>query len=122
MCQTWAFTWGRDHGRYYQPRGYSQDERAHVKNGKDSHTPTPVLPGSIQAVRLIPREHSLAQAELDNLDSAIAELDAALAERVAAAAMYDDIDRRVRVAEERCRLLRLAVQVHVAPASVTVTV
>ena len=76
--------------------------------------PAPAFPQHIQAVRLTPRNYLLAAAELDLLDTAITELDAALAERNAAATLYDDADRKVRVIEERCRLLRLAVQVQLA--------
>ena len=80
-----------------------------TKNGtKTGHTAA-LLP-AVQAVKLLPRGYLIAQAELDNLDTAITELDAAIAERIAAATLYDDADRKVRVAEERCRLLRLAVQ------------
>ena len=76
------------------------------------HTAAPPLP----AVRLVSRNHALAQAELDNLDSAIAELDTAIAERNAAAALYNDADRKVRVIEEQCRLLRLAVRLQLGGA------
>ena len=69
---------------------------------------------AIAAVKLTTRNQALATAELDNLDTVIAELDAALAERTAAATLYDDADRKVRVIEERCRLLRLAMQVQLA--------
>ena len=83
-----------------------------TKNGRNGRSPAP-LPATL-AVKLTPRNQALAAAELDNLDSAITELDAAIAERTAAATLYDDADRKVRVAEERCRLLRLAVQVQLA--------
>ena len=89
-------------------RNGNANGRAHT----DTHTQTP-LP-AIAAVKLTTRNQALSAAELDNLDSAIAELDVALAERAAAASLYDDTDRKVRVIEERCRLLRLAVQVQLA--------
>ena len=90
--------------------------KAATNSKKNGHTPAPVLAPSIKAVRLIPRNELLAQAELDNYDTAIAELDAAIAERMAAATLYDDADRKVRVIEERCRLLRLAVRLQLAVA------
>ncbi len=85
----------------------------HVQPAGPAPTPAPPLP-QVAAVKLTPRNHFLAAAELDTLDSAIAELDAAIAERTAAATLYDDADRKVRIIEERCRLLRLAVQVQLA--------
>ncbi len=87
-------------------------------NGKsvhsNGHAPTPTPLPAVAAAKLTRRNQALAVAELDNLDTAIADLDAAIAERTAAATLYDDADRKVRVIEERCRLLRLAVQVQLA--------
>ncbi len=84
-------------------------------SGKNGHTATaPAFPQHITAVRLIPREHYLALAELDNWDTEIATLYQALRDKEAAAALLADADRRVRVATERCRLLRAAIAVQIA--------
>ena len=53
-------------------------------------------------------------AALDDYDTAITALDAALADWDAAGALFDESDRRYRVVVERCRLARLAVQVQIA--------
>ena len=81
-----------------------------MKNGtnghRNGHTSTPPLP----AVRLLTRNQALAQAELDNYDTAIGELDAALADVAAARGLLAAALRRAVVAQERCELLRLAVR------------
>ena len=51
-----------------------------------------------------------AGALLDDYDTAIAALDHALNERNAAAALWDDADRRVRIILERCQLAKLALK------------
>ena len=68
----------------------------------------------MQLVSLTPRRVLLAEAELDNLDTAVADLDAALAERTVAQQLLGEADRRVRVAHERCQLLKLAIRMQFA--------
>ena len=68
----------------------------------------------MQLVSLTPRRVLLAEAELDNLDTAIADLDAALVERAVAQQLMADADRKVRVAQDRCQLLKLAIRVQLA--------
>ena len=85
-------------------------------NGVNGHAlaPAPAFPQHITAVRLIPREHHLALAELDNWDTEIATLNQALRDKEAAAALLADASRRVEVARERCRLLRAAIALQLA--------
>ena len=83
-----------------------------TKNGtKTGHTAA-LLP-AVQAVKLLPRGYLIAQAELDNLDTAIAELDAALAEWNAAVELLAQADRKVRITQERCQLLKLAITLQI---------
>ncbi len=91
-------------------------------NGTTNHTPAvsaPALafPQHITAVRLIPRQHHLAMAELDGWDDALATLNAALRDRAAARELLSDADRKVELARERCRLHRAAIAVQLAAGS-----
>ena len=79
--------------------------------------PAPSFPQHIAAVRLTPREYELALAELDNWDSEIATLSQALKDQAVARDLLADASRRVEMARERCRLLRVAIAVQLAGAA-----
>ena len=78
--------------------------------------PAPVLQFNFsgQLVPVIAAETDPTLSALDCYDDAIAMLDAALADRDAAAALYDEADRKSRISAERCRLARLSVQARIA--------
>jgi len=78
--------------------------------------PVPVLQFNFsgQLVPVIAAETDPTLAALDCYDDAIATLAAALADRDAAGALFDEADRKYRIAAERCRLARLAVQARIA--------
>ena len=87
-----------------------------MKNGttsRNGHTPA-ALPATVAAMKLTPRNHLLAQAELDAWDDELATLNQALQDQAAAREMLADSQRRVELARERCRLLRAAVATQLA--------
>ena len=98
----------------------STGEQPTMRNGTNAHTaralPVPVLQFNLsgQLVPVVRDEPDPTLAALNDYDDAIAVLDAALADRDAAGALFDESDRRYRVVVERCRLARLAVQVQIA--------
>ena len=84
----------------------------------NGHARTPARPLQFMLDgRLVPVIHDdtdRAGQLLDDYDTAIAELDHALAERNTAGALWDEADRRYRITHERCLLARLALQVQLA--------
>ena len=51
---------------------------------------------------------------LDELDTALTDLGAALADRDVAASLFDEADRTARMASERVQLLKLAIKARLA--------
>ena len=71
--------------------------------------------GSLVPVVLVEPDQS--GALLDELDDHLAALGAALAERDAAASLFDETDRTARMASERVQLLKLAIKARLAAGS-----